>query len=268
MSTRIYRLMTDLDTLFAALADPTRLRLLALMREGEVCGRRWRDLDKGTRPLWCLTVDSQYDGAPLKTDRPRVVPVHPALIEMLDMWWSDGYQLLFKHRPTGDDFIIPSRGGEPHTKSSAYKMWRRLLLVAGVTNRSLHSTRHTFISLCRRGGARKDVLERITHNAVGDIVDGYTLWDWKPLCEAVECFGRGQVTGDAARPYDAHLEGSEQGNLLARVTGKPSPAERPIRGHEQGQDLPSPTLLPASFPPVPATFAQCSNGHITGHTES
>jgi hypothetical protein len=41
--------------------------------------------------------------------------------------------------------------------------------------------------LARRGGARKDVLERITHNASGDIIDRYTTFDWLPLCEAVSC---------------------------------------------------------------------------------
>jgi hypothetical protein len=50
---------------------------------------------------------------------------------------------------------------------------------------SLHSTRHTFITLARRGGARAEVIERITHNAAGSIVDQYTHWDWAPLCEAV-----------------------------------------------------------------------------------
>lgn len=34
-----------------------------------------------------------------------------------------------------------------------------------------HDTRHTFISLARRGGAQKEVVERITHNSAGDIVD-------------------------------------------------------------------------------------------------
>jgi hypothetical protein len=51
----------------------------------------------------------------------------------------------------------------------------------------VHDTRYTFISLARRDGARKDVLERITHNATGDVVDRYTTFDWAPLCEAVAC---------------------------------------------------------------------------------
>jgi very-short-patch-repair endonuclease len=57
----------------------------------------------------------------------------------------------------------------------------------GIPGRRVHDTRHTFISLARRDGARKDVLERITHNATGDIVARYTTFDWAPLCEAVAC---------------------------------------------------------------------------------
>jgi hypothetical protein len=50
---------------------------------------------------------------------------------------------------------------------------------------TLHATRHTFITLARRGGARAEVVEQISHNARGTIVDHYTHWDWEPLCEAV-----------------------------------------------------------------------------------
>jgi hypothetical protein len=83
---------------------------------------------------------------------------------------------------------VPSREGGPHTRSSAYKAWRRSCARVGVDNLSLHSTRQTFITIARRQGARKDVLERVTHNAKGDMVDQYTHWDWAPLCEAVGAF--------------------------------------------------------------------------------
>jgi hypothetical protein len=48
---------------FAALA------LFSGMREGEVCGRRWRDWERQSAPLGCLNVTSQYDDRPLKTER-------------------------------------------------------------------------------------------------------------------------------------------------------------------------------------------------------
>lgn len=54
-------------------------------------------------------------------------------------------------------------------------------------NKGSHGFRRLFISDARSGGARKDVLERITHNASGEIIDIYTTWEWSTLCGAVGC---------------------------------------------------------------------------------
>jgi integrase len=165
------------------------LAFLTGMREGEVCGRRWRDLADDALPLWCLDVADQYGGAPLKTGRPRVVPVHPELAEILTAWASAGFELLTTRKPTPDDFIVPlvtSRAKTAHhTRSTFYKAFVRACKAVKVRPRSLHSTRHTFISMARRGGALKDRVEKITHNAKGDMVDRYTHFDWEPLCDAV-----------------------------------------------------------------------------------
>jgi hypothetical protein len=58
--------------------------------------------------------------------------------------------------------------------------------------------------MCRRGGAWKEVLEKVTHNARGDIVDAYTHWDWAPLCEAVLCLQMRDRIVDAS--VDAPLQ--------------------------------------------------------------
>lgn len=162
-------------------------------REGELCGLRWSDYDREAEPLGCLYVSRQYGGTPLKTDRPRKVPVHPELAALLDAWWREGFELVHLRAPTPDDHIVPMRaspknrhGVRPHhTRSSAYKAFRAACAQAKVTCRSLHSTRHTMITWARRGGAPPDVLERVTHNAKGAIIDQYTHWDWAPLCDAV-----------------------------------------------------------------------------------
>jgi integrase len=165
-------------------------------RMGEVCGRRWRDWDRNTRPLTALSVHSQYDDQPLKTDdeedvHPRLVPVHPALQAVLESWWATGWELAHRRPPTLDDFIVPTQpryGSGARTKSSAYDAFQRSLKAVGVTNRTAHATRNTFISVARSGGARPDVIEQITHNAKGTIIDGYTTFEWQPLCDAVLCF--------------------------------------------------------------------------------
>lgn len=165
------------------------LCLLGGLREGEACGRRWRDLYADSVPLWALHVRDQYDGAPLKTERPRMVPVHPELAEALEAWGREGFELYTGHKPRPEDFIVPNAGKRSkvrhHTRSSYYKAFVRSCALVGIQARTLHATRHTFITLARRGGAPKDVLEKVTHNARGDIVDRYTHYAWEPLCEAV-----------------------------------------------------------------------------------
>ncbi len=159
-------------------------------------GSRWRHVDLEATPLGAIHVTSQYDGRPLKTERSpgehsRRVPVHPGLAALLTWWWAEGFELMNCRAPTPDDFVIPRRvRGQVehlahHTKKTGATLWGYACREAGVDNLTLHATRHTFITLARRGGARAEVVEQITHNARGTIVDHYTHWDWEPLCEAV-----------------------------------------------------------------------------------
>lgn len=186
------------------------------MREGEACGRRWRDYDRDTFPLGALSVGSQYKDLKLKTDddqhdASREIPVHPDLARILDAWRAEGFELTHCRRPTPDDFIVPARwahghnqhmeatpaerrGSTNHTRSSCYKMFRRACGAVGVANRSLHSTRHTFITLTRRDTNREDILETITHNAKGEMIDRYNHFHWDVRCEVVACFLKSSPT--------------------------------------------------------------------------
>ncbi len=167
--------------------------LLAGFREGEACGRRWRDLDMGPEPLWALDVKTQYEGRKLKTRRARVAPVHPELRALLEAWGSVGFPQFMGRAPTPDDFIVPHRSAYSKaghwTKSTYSKAFVRSAAEAGIPNRTLHAMRHTMITLARRGGADKAVLTRVTHNPAGDIVDRYTHRDWTELCAAVLAIG-------------------------------------------------------------------------------
>lgn len=233
------------------------------MREGEVCGRVWADFDPRPRPLGSLWVDTQYDGQPLKTDdeeaaRPRTVPVHPVLEWVLERWRA-AFVLVHRRPPAPDDFIVPNRSdGWNHTKSSAYKMFRRSLAALGIPNRTLHATRHTFITMCRRGGARKDVLELVTHNSAGDILDVYTHMDWQPLCDAVLCLsvdvgvdgvlqlpcsvveapGIEPVAPDGSASEHGALDASGDGEDPPESSEKPAPAPDGCARHHESVDAP------------------------------
>lgn len=153
------------------------------MREGEALGRRWGDFQAATG-LHALHVRDQYDRQPLKTENARIVPVHPLLAEAMTSW-REVWPVIVGREPGPDDFLIPGLHAPMLSRSAAYKALRASCLAVGLPWRSLHSTRHTFITLARRGGADKAAVELITHNARGGIVDGYTRADWAPLCDAV-----------------------------------------------------------------------------------
>ena len=51
-----------------------------------------------------------------------------------------------------------------------------------VPGRLTHGLRRWFISTCRNASARTEVVELMTHNANGDVIDAYTSWEWSTLC--------------------------------------------------------------------------------------
>jgi integrase len=161
------------------------------MRHGEIAGRRWKHIDWEPEPLASLDIRTQYNDQPLKSPdgepRPRVAPIHPLLRAALEEWRDVGFPKLFGRRPRPEDFIVPSRRGPGHHKTvrRSLKNIRLDCKAADVPPLTFHRTRDTFISLCRRAGADKDNVRRITHNPKGDIVDAYTHMDWDPLCAAV-----------------------------------------------------------------------------------
>lgn len=241
--------------------------LLTGMREGEACGRRWRDWDRNATPLGSLEVASQYGGEALKTDNPRLVPVHPFLAAALDAWWSHGWELYVGRPPSPDDFIVPNRSkwrhAEHHSKSSAYKAWRRCLVTIKATNLSLHSTRNSFVTWCRRHRADPDAIEVITHNARGEMIDQYTDWQWEPLCEAVAVLpfdaSFDEETGGAETAPD---QGGGAGNRSRETRGASSVSEPKVVSDASSDDPPLRELirrldarLGASQPLTPGAWA-------------
>lgn len=189
------------------------MQALGGLRLGEASGRRWGDLsfdgpllaERAPGLLHALRVATQYEDKPLKTAkdedvRERLVPVHPVLADILDRWLSGGFELQFGRAPRPDDWLIPDpRTGKPRTQNQARRALARDCELVGIEARGTHSFRRAFISLARSGGAPKDLLEVITHNARGAIIDVYTTFEWPSLCGAVRClrFALGDDTGEA-----------------------------------------------------------------------
>lgn len=240
---------TEATVLLAHHAIPEPIRvLLALcllggMRLGEAAGRRWGDLDQQPLPLWALDVGTQYGGRALKTKKRRVVPVHPDLQAILARWGQVGFAELVGRFPTSEDFIVPNISARAsvahHTKSTFYKAFRKGLLATGIPNKTLHSTRHTMITLARRGGGDKAVLSKVTHNAKGDIVDRYTHRDWRELCEAVMALG--SLSGARLSP---HLNSGSAREIEGAPEGESTPIDEESAAAERGTRIQFPAPPP------------------------
>lgn len=236
------RIPLDRRTYYAVL-------FLAGARFGEVSALRRRHYTPELEPLGRLQVALSYNSKKrkvkgVKTDVPRLVPVHPWLADILQHWLTHGWAEvvadplrssarmpvaeLLEREPRPDDLLIPTRRGT-HRNSST--MWKQLngeranpekgkpavvgdLERIGLRPRRQHDARRTFITLARADGARKDLLRLVTHGPEGDIVDVYTEMPWAPLCEEVAKLKLGppaplksdvSVIGNVAKSLDGGL---------------------------------------------------------------
>jgi hypothetical protein len=101
-----------------------------------------------------------------------------------------------------DDFIVPDPSTMgARTRSKAGKDHRGDVDALGIYQRGrlTHGLRRWFISACRNASARREVIELITHNAKGEVIDAYTSWQWSTLCENKQA--RGRSTPDQARSF-------------------------------------------------------------------
>lgn len=216
-----------------AIPSPVRvlnaLCLLGGLREGEACGRRWRDLGVVPGALMALAVGTQYAGRALKTKKARVVPVHPELAAILQEWAAGDFAALMGRQPEPADYIVPylsprSTAGL-YTRSIYYKAFVAGCEAAGVRARSLHSTRHTMVTMARRGGADRQILSKVTHNAKGEIIDRYNHPEWEPLCAAVLAIGSIFAARPSPRRIGENAQDSATGNLLTGAPSDKEPAE-------------------------------------------
>jgi integrase len=164
------------------------------MRAGEVAGLRWEDWDRTAPLLSSLFVHCQYDDRPLKTARgddgkERTVPVHPRLKAILGAWWLGGFAERYGRAPKPEDRVVPdARTMGALTPGIVSKRAPVDCAALGIANKGMHGLRRFFVTYARAGGAPKEHVERITHNARGDIVDVYTSAEvWPALCRAVQC---------------------------------------------------------------------------------
>jgi len=160
------------------------------MRFGEGAALRWRHYDLAAARLGRLLTANSYSTRAgteksVKTENPRLVPVHPVLARMLAEWKLGGVARMLGTAPGTDDLIVPSREGRNRSANHMLKKFYEDLDRLGFRRRRIHDLRRTFISLALADGGRKDILRWITHGPKGDVFDDYTTLPWPALCEEI-----------------------------------------------------------------------------------
>jgi integrase len=155
------------------------LKGLAGLRHGEAAGLKWSQYDENAAPLGAINLGKT------KTQVPRRVPVHAVLANLLGNWKLAGWERTYGRMPTADDLVTPTRNMTMRTAQETPKQLRADLDILKLRRRRGHDLRRTFITLAQVDGARRDLLEAVTHGPRGDIVSMYTSFPWPALCEEV-----------------------------------------------------------------------------------
>lgn len=179
------------------------IEFLTGSRSGEAAALRWERWDREPRPLGRMKITRSYNSRArvekaTKTKRPRLVPVHKTLAQMLAAWKLSGWPAFMGRRPEDGDLVVPSPTGRHRHVGWSLQKFHGDLATLGIRRRRHYDSRRTFASLAQDGGAAKERVRWLTHTP-GDQLDDYTSPSWESLCEAVECIPvrlrvRGRVT--------------------------------------------------------------------------
>lgn len=151
------RVLRELDRMgYAPVAVAARISLYTGIREGEVCGLQWGDLDAAHDRLWIRRSIGRgkggcYEKEP-KNDRVRDVVLPGPLAEFLNDYRKD---LRTKGLPCGElDYLIPNIDSEDGFTQPAYicRHWSTISKAFGFTGTegrpaTFHDLRHTWATL-------------------------------------------------------------------------------------------------------------------------
>ena len=178
----------------------------------------YRNYFADAKPPGKLVVARSYDKDGTKTKVSRLVPVHPALAHLLEEWKRSGWGAVYGQAPTPritssrDRSTMHPQVDEDDAPDiwqadQANKLFLADLDALGMRRRRGHDLRRTFITLAQEDGARRDVLQVITHAPnPADVMSQYTTFPWPTLCAEVAKLQISLPEPCAARPVTDRAE--------------------------------------------------------------
>jgi len=155
----------------------SRIRL----RQGEVLGLKWEDVDLDHRKLKVRRALQRIDGALIlkepKTEKSRRTLTLPASLVAALCAHRD--RQTFEQATAGDRWqesglVFTTTRGTPLDPRNVIRSWHRIQAAYGLPRRNFHSTRHTAASLMLAEGVPvKVVLEVLRHSLLSTTADTY-----------------------------------------------------------------------------------------------
>jgi integrase len=194
------------------------LKGIAGLRHTEAATLRWRQYDATLEPLGALNLEKT------KTGVPRRIPVHATLARLLAEWKLSGWERTYGRRPDADDIIVPTRNLTERPSPDSQRSLGLDLDTLKLRRRRGHDLRRTFVTLAQVDGARRDLLETISHGPRGDIINVYSSFPWPALCAEVAKLKIDKREGQLIEADFATEFATRQASARNRWTKKATPA--------------------------------------------
>lgn len=158
------------------------LALFTGMRQGEILGLRWRDVDWENSVLMVRQVVARTRGG-LKIEAPkteksrRSIPVGGVVLSALRRQRARQAEerLAAGENWVDNDLVFPGRNGNPMHPSVLYRRFQQILKAAGLPHIRFHDSRHTHATLLLQQGVHpKIVQERLGHASITLTMDTYS----------------------------------------------------------------------------------------------
>lgn len=186
------------------------------MRQGELFGLRWEDVDWGRKTVSVRGALQRVDGRPTfvepKTERSRrTIPLPALALDTLRTQQArqDELRLLAGDRWQEWGLVFTSSRGTPLDPSNANARLRTLLETTGLPRQRFHDPRHCSASLLLEGGVgMRAIMGRLGHSQIGLTMNTYAHLSAELERDAADALDRvlGGEEGEI-RPGEGQTEG-------------------------------------------------------------
>lgn len=185
----------EVDAMEAAidLSKPDGQRNKAIIETLFSCGLRVSELT--TLRLSDLFIDEGYLRVHGKGAKERLVPVSPAAVRQLKLWFVDRNALTIK--PGEDDYVFLNRRGAHLTRTMILIIIKRAAADAGITKTvSPHTLRHSFATALLKGGADLHAIRQMLGHESIATTEIYTHVDTAALRQEILLHHPRNIDGD------------------------------------------------------------------------